>query len=207
MFGNFAAQAGVIAGKNFASVIIEWNFADVVVLGYDPFPSNINDRPRINTWRSDGTNLNYASGGRYVYYPPNSPTGRLFEPWGNRTTGELKLNIPLIGNTYAGVDAFIPSGASVTFTPPLGPNSWIKTATIPGEDQYQYLLKIGGNPKLKIELNSLDPSGYFEFLTNPTNNINNLMINFIHTGQSNISYNLYGIESGFQNNIPQLISL
>lgn len=166
MFGNFAAQAGVIAGRKFASVNIEWDFSDVLVLGFDPFPSNMNDRPRINTFRSDGTYLHYMSGGRYVFYPPFSPTGQIFEPWGDRRTGSFSLNIPLIGNTYAGVDAFIPSGVNVIFDPPIGVNSWQKVGTIENEDQYQYLLKIGTNPTLKLLFNS-QQNNFWNFSSNP----------------------------------------
>lgn len=155
MFGNYAAHAGILAGKNFASVNIEWNFGNITVLGFDPFPSNINDRPRINTFRSDGTNLNYMSGGRDVLYPPTGSNGAIYQPWGDRRTGSAKFNIPLIGNTFAGVDLFIQNtGVSVNFIPPMGPGSWNKVNTIPGEDQYQYILKNGTNPTLKI---SLDP--------------------------------------------------
>lgn len=167
MFGNFAAQAGVIAGRNFASVNIEWDFNNVIVLGFDPFPSNINDRPRINTWRSDGTNLTYMSGGRYVFYPPFSAMGEIFEPWGDRNTGSANINLPLAGNTFAGVDAFIPSGVSVTFEPPMGPDSWQKIATIPNEDQYQYLLKNGTNPALRVLLNYNALTSFWDFTSNP----------------------------------------
>lgn len=180
MFGNYAAQAGVIAGKNFASVNIEWDFNNVLVLGFDPFPSNVNDRPRINTWRSDSTNLTYMSGGRYVFYPPFSTTGQIFEPWGNRNTGIKNVNIPLAGNTFAGVDAFIPSGVNVTFEPPIGPNSWQKVGTIPNEDQYQYVLKNGKNPNLKIYLYDSESTQFWEFNQNPSAKIlSNFSVNFI----------------------------
>jgi hypothetical protein len=166
MFGNYAAHAGILAGKNFASVNIEWDFGNAVVLGFDPFPSNINDRPRINTWRSDGTNLNYMSGGRDVFYPPFSPTGQIFQPWGDRRTGQTEFNISLIGNTFAGVDVFVPStGIYIDFTPPLGPNSWTKINSIPGEDQYQYLLKNGKNPNLKISFET--PVLFWDFTEDP----------------------------------------
>lgn len=188
MFGNYAAQAGVIAGKNFASVNIEWDFNNILVLGFDPFPSNANDRPRINTWRSDGTNLNYMSGGRYVFYPPFSSTGEIFEPWGNRNTGSSNLNIPLPGNTFAGVDAFIPSGVSVTFEPPIGSNSWQKVATIPNEDQYQYLLKNGRNPTLKVLLNyNTGLMSFWDFTSNPVGKqLSNFSVSFTSPGNSGV---------------------
>lgn len=210
MFTNYAAQAGVIAGRNFASVNIEWNFDDVTVLGFDPFPSNINDRPRINTWRSDGTNLIYMSGGRYVFYPPFSSNGQIFEPWGDRRTGARNVNIPLIGNTFAGVDAFIPSGVNITFEPPLGPNSWQLVGVIEGENQYQYLLKNGNNPTLKVVLNQIltPPSGYFEFLSNSNENrFNNSYLTFRTSNNSDVNYELYSMRSGFKNNSGYLISL
>lgn len=187
MFGNYAAQAGVIAGKNFASVNIEWDFNNVLVLGFDPFPSNINDRPRINTWRSDSTNLNYMSGGRYVFYPPFSPTGEIFEPWGDRNTGSSNFNIPLAGNTFAGVDAFIPSGIAVTFEPPIGPNSWQKVATIPNEDQYQYVLKNGANPALRVLLNYTGLTSFWDFTSTPAGKqLSNFSVSFFSPGNSGI---------------------
>lgn len=189
MFGNWAAQAGVIAGKNFASVNIEWNFNDVLVLGFDPFPSNINDRPRINTWRSDGTNLNYMSGGRYVFYPPFSPTGDIFEPWGDRRTGIENINIPLPGNLFAGVDAFIPSGVAVTFEPPIGLNSWQKVGTILNEDQYQYLLKNGTNPTLRVILNNTTTNqiNFWDIISNPAGKqLNNISVSYSSPGNSGI---------------------
>jgi hypothetical protein len=153
MVGCLAAQAGVVSSKHFASVSIEWNFNNITVLGFDPFPSNINDRPRINTWRSDNTNFNYMSGGRFVFYPPFSPGGQIYEPWGDRRTGVRNFNIPIIGSTFAGVDTFISTGTNFVFQPPTGSNSWKQVSeNITDEDQYQYLLKIGDNPNLKVTL-------------------------------------------------------
>jgi hypothetical protein len=187
MFGNYAAQAGVIAGKNFASVNIEWDFNNVLVLGFDPFPSNINDRPRINTWRSDSTNLNYMSGGRYVFYPPFSPTGQVFEPWGDRNTGSANINLPLAGNTFAGVDVFIPSGVGVTFEPPMGPNSWQKVGTIPNEDQYQYVLKNGTNPALRVLLNYTGLTSFWDFTSNPAGKeLSGFSVSFTSPGNSGV---------------------
>jgi hypothetical protein len=187
MFGNYAAQAGVIAGKIFASVNIEWDFNNVLTLGFDPFPSNVNDRPRINTWRSDSTNLNYMSGGRYVFYPPSSPTGEIFEPWGDRNTGRQNINIPLAGNTFAGVDAFIPSGVGVTFEPPIGSNSWQKVGTIPNEDQYQYLLKNGTNPTLKVLLNYTGLMNFWDFTSNPVGKeLSGFLVSFTSPGNSGV---------------------
>ena len=92
------------------------------------------------------------SGGRDVLYPPTGTNGIIYQPWGDRNTGSRNINIPLSGNTFAGVDAFIPSGVGVTFEPPIGPDSWQKVATITDEDQYQYLLKNRNNPTLKVLL-------------------------------------------------------
>jgi hypothetical protein len=186
MFGNFAAQAGVIAGRKFASVTIEWNFNDTLVFGFSPFPSNINDRPRINTFRSDGTNLYYMSGGRYVFYPPFSPTGQIFEPWGDRRTGLINLNIPLVGNTYAGVDAFIPSGINVIFEPALGTSGWQKIASIENEDQYQYILNIGNNPKLKINIGAIQ-NNFWDFSSDPSGkSLTNFSVNYSSFNNSGI---------------------
>jgi hypothetical protein len=187
MFGNYAAHAGVVAGKNFASVNIEWDFGNILVLGFEPFPSNTNDRPRINTFRSDSTNLNYMSGGHYVFYPPFSPTGEIFEPWGDRNTGNQNINIPLVSNTFAGVDAFIPSGIGFTFNPPIGPNSWQKVATIPNEDQYQYILKNGINPTLRILLNYTGLTSFWNFTSNPVGTqLSNFSISFSSPANSGV---------------------
>lgn len=163
MFGNFAAQAGVIASNlisspNIIQPTLTWNFNDVIILDFSP-PGlqNINDRPRINSWRDnagtpDFNYLQYISGGRKMLSP--SPTGILLEPWGNRNTGIYKLPQTSIGgNKIAGIDFFTHNFSLPTnISPSLG--QWTTdTTSVTGEVKYQYQFKTGIKyPTINIEL-------------------------------------------------------
>jgi hypothetical protein len=97
MFGNFTAQAGILASNDFSPNIVQpilkWNFSGVLVFDFAPtLVGNINDRPRINIWRTvdnqpDSSYLKFISGGRDVLSPV--PIGRVLQPWGDRRTGVL----------------------------------------------------------------------------------------------------------------------
>lgn len=108
MFGNYTAQAGVIAfspsfSPNIINAKLTWNFNDVIVFDFVPYGrENINDRPRINIWRSvndipDFNNIIYISGGRNVLSP--APTGRIIQTWGDRRTGEYIFNSISVNNS------------------------------------------------------------------------------------------------------------
>jgi uncharacterized membrane protein YgcG len=164
MFGNFAAQAGVISSASESTAIIQprikWNFRDVLVLDFNPpGDKNINDRPRINVWRNvddvpDFNFLQYISGGRDVLSP--APTGSITQPWGDRRTGEIIFPEITIGdNISAGIDLFTHVFAlplTSTLSPPL--NKWtVDSTSIPGEVKYQYIFTTGDkNLQINVDL-------------------------------------------------------
>ena len=164
MFGNFAAQAGVIASNlisspNIIQPTLTWNFNDVIILDFSP-PGlqNINDRPRINSWRGvngdpDFSYLKYISGGKVMLSP--SPTGMLIQPWGDRNTGSYKFSQTSIGgNKVAGIDLFTHSFATpINLSPSLSQWSINTSSEVTGEVQYQYVFKTGSKyPIVNIEL-------------------------------------------------------
>jgi len=145
MFGNFAAQAGIIAGKTqIINASLEWNFNNVLTLNFDPL-SNYNDRPRINFWRSDSSALDtrylqFVSGGLDALYP--SPTGKIIQQWGDRRTGKINLDIPINPSQglIAGIDLFTHTWAKPTFLYPPFEQGWTSGSDtgVPHEIKYQY---------------------------------------------------------------------
>lgn len=120
-----------------ARINLNWNLQNYAVTAYNP-PQNENDRPRINTFRSDGAFVQYASAGRFIYLQPPVNTV-VSAPWGNRATGTYSVTIPITPSVRltAGADFF-----TQTFlpTPTLYPpqNKWkVLTTGNPGERQYQ----------------------------------------------------------------------
>ena len=111
---------------------ISWDFANVPITGFAPFPSNENDRPRINVFRSDNTYITYLSAGWAVLY-----AGEVYYPWGDRSIGSYLSEIPLTPGLSAGVDIFLPdSGLDISYiVPPL--NEWTVTNLGFGEIKYQ----------------------------------------------------------------------
>jgi hypothetical protein len=167
MFGNFTAQAGVIANNlnssiNVISPTVIWDFNNVLVMDYAPYGNeNINDRPRINLWRnvnglSDNNLLVYVSGGMDILSP--APTGNIISIWGDRRTGQVKFlpfSISSDGTDEisAGIDLFTHTFAKpINISPPI--NEWvIESGIIPNEIKYQYKFKTGEtNPIINIEL-------------------------------------------------------
>ena len=163
MFGNFSAQAGVIASNvisspNIIQPTLVWNFNNVLILDFNP-PGieNLNDRPRINSWRNNGgtTDLSYLkflSGGKTMLSP--APTGFLIEPWGDRNTGSIRLPQTSIGGSKtAGVDLFTHNFATPINLSPSLPQWSIDGTSVTGEIKYQYLFKTGAKyPVINIEL-------------------------------------------------------
>lgn len=123
---------------------ISWNTRNQTVTSYlpgEPSTNNANDRPRINTWKGDGTNIVYASAGNIFYNPV---TKTLSTPFGNRSTGNLKVPITLSASEICGVDIYVPSD----FYPKLKPSTgWTRKINplIPDEAIYQYIVNFG-NP-------------------------------------------------------------
>jgi hypothetical protein len=164
MFGNFAAQAGVIStnksgSPNFINPKLTWDFKDVLVMDFrPPGVQNLNDRPRINIWRSSDGNpdfnfLIYASGGKRILSP--APTGILIEPWGDRSTGSYEFPTVSISDNetvIAGIDLFtFPWATPIMIEPPL--NQWVTGFSNIDELKYQYQFNVGEtNPNFNIIL-------------------------------------------------------
>lgn len=115
---------------------ISWNTGTTVVTGYSPFPSNENDRPRINTWRSDATYVTFMSAGSAVWNPA---TSTFSSPWGDRRIETQQVTIPLYSNLSCGIDFFTDSRLPLpTFIPSL--TMWVSSSSVPGETKWQYTI-------------------------------------------------------------------
>lgn len=120
---------------------ISWNTNGVKITAYDPLV-NENDRPRINTFRTDGNFVVYMSAG-YILYNPY--TYQDFILWGDRTTGIEDVSIPLYGNLSAGVDIFTDDRLPLPYLIPSITN-WISSNTVnPNEIKYQYVINKNSN--------------------------------------------------------------
>lgn len=119
---------------------VSWNSGTTRITAYNPgqpIGENDFDRPRINTFRTDGTFVVYASAGQVVYNPVTNTTST---PWGDRRVGTLNLNIPLHGSLSAGVDFFTDDRLPTpVFSPPIGQWS-VETTGNPNERKYQYII-------------------------------------------------------------------
>jgi hypothetical protein len=194
MFGNFTATAGVVASNfvnspNIIEPTINWNFNDVFILDFNPpGVENINDRPRINSWRDndgipDFRYLQYLSGGQIMLSP--APVGTLIQPWGNRKTGSYKLSkLSIGGNRLAGIDLFTHNFATpINLNPPIQEWSIDNSLASSGELKYQYLFKTGNKyPVIDIEI---DYKNNCKPVTIPTCNPDTQLLSYIGTGALN----------------------
>lgn len=114
---------------------ISWNLGTNTVTSYNPGDSimaNELDRPRINTFRTDGSFIKYLSAGFEVL-----SGGQIFYPWDNRLSGYEIVSIPVPGSLSAGVDFF--TGSFLT-PPNLFPNTgWNSSVTNPEETNYKFV--------------------------------------------------------------------
>ena len=139
MLLNKEILAGIFGGaKKNIEFNLSWNTGTTIISAYTPI-QNENDRPRINTWRSDATNVTYLSAGSGNQWVPATNSFQA-SPWGNRATGSQKINISLYGSLSAGVDIFTDSFLPA---PTLSPATGWKTITtftppVLGQVQYQY---------------------------------------------------------------------
>ena len=125
---------GSSGAKNNITFNVSWDTTTTVITAYPP-PVNENDRPRINTWRSDGAYTVYMSAGNQVYDPVTKTTST---PWGDRSTGLESITIPVRSSHTAGVDFFTDNRFPV---PNLFPDIsyWTYNNTgNPNEIKYQY---------------------------------------------------------------------
>ena len=150
---------------------ISWDLTNVPITAFGPsgyIVGNTQDRPRINTFLSDGTNLNFVSAG-YIYQkalngnPAEFPA--IAAPWGDpsfnpplreKVTQQVVFNDAPSG-TFAGIDIFT---ANWMPTPVTIPNltGWTKSSTgNPTEDKYQITFDSPGTYTIDIKL---EPGDY-----------------------------------------------
>lgn len=114
---------------------ISWNMGTTVITSYnvgEPVLDNNNDRPRINTYRTDGTYINFMSAGFEVLCGKSS-----FFPWGDRLSGFNVTSIPVPGGLNAGVDFFTSTSlAAPILAPSIG--NWSQSIPNPGELLYKF---------------------------------------------------------------------
>ena len=150
---------------------ISWDLTNVPITAFGPsgyIVGNTQDRPRINTFLSDGTNLNFVSAG-YIYQkalngnPADFPA--IAAPWGDPSTSpplREKITQQVVFNdapsgTFAGIDIFT---ANWMPTPVTIPNltGWTKSSTgNPTEDKYQITFDSPGTYTIDIKL---EPGDY-----------------------------------------------
>jgi hypothetical protein len=142
----------------FIEVSVQWDFGNQIVFDFFPHESNINDRPRINLFRSDGNYLDYISGGKtFLRIPqdgtPNSPGTFLYEKWGDRNTGKKILKLPNLNvynedpasNLYYGLDVFTKNDYLPLSISPSFPIAWITDVSVINETKFTYILTGGEN--------------------------------------------------------------
>lgn len=145
---------------NEKKIQITWNFLNWTITAYTP-QVNDNDRPRINTFRSDGDYVIYLSAGSIIYNPTTIPIGSVNPnqigpaPWGNRISGTEIITIPLTGNLFAGLDFFTQNTLTSAFlSPPI--NNWNITSTgNPGEAKYQITFDRFSSKNISIYIGSV----------------------------------------------------
>jgi hypothetical protein len=131
---------------------LSWNTNNVIVTAYSPI-INENDRPRINTWRSDDDYVVYLSAGYVVYDKEN--TGADITPWGDRTTGSTVITLSLTGTLFCGIDLFTDKRLTEpVFVPSI--TNWVSSqASDINETKWQYIVTRDSNdldPTISITL-------------------------------------------------------
>lgn len=125
---------------------INWNTANVQITAYNP-EINDNDRPRINTFRTDNTYIVYMSAG-YILYNPY--TYQNFTVWGDRNIGSQNVLIPLRKSLSAGIDLFTDNRLPTPYLIPTLTN-WVTSNTVnPNEVKYQYIVSGTSNSAQNI---------------------------------------------------------
>jgi hypothetical protein len=168
-------------GKTNIVFNISWNTNSVTITAYDP-KVNENDRPRINTWKNDGTYAVYMSAGNQVF---DFTTKTFSNPWGDRTTGTEIVTIPLRTSQSGGVDFFTDDRLPVPFLVP-DISQWIITSTgNPNEKKYQYAVNRFANPSQNVSVD-VRRSGLWAF----NYSVNTSLVNFsVSAGSSTIKIN------------------
>lgn len=125
---------------------ISWNTENVQITAYNP-AVNENDRPRINTFRTDGAYVVYMSAG-YILYNPY--TYQNFTVWGDRSISSKNVLIPLRKSLSAGIDLFTDDRLPIPYLIPTITN-WISSNTgNSNEIKYQYIANSQSNSAQNI---------------------------------------------------------
>ena len=132
---------------------INWDLTNVPVTSFDP-DGNVNDRPRINTFREDGNYIQYLNAGGIYVDPSGTPFSPSTPPWGDRSVASTSISIPsynTIGQSLnAGVDVFVANSMGVEFQPPV--SNWTATSAQAGETQYQLLFTEPGTRNIRVKI-------------------------------------------------------
>ena len=145
-------------GMNY-NINVDFDLTNVPVTSFDP-DGNVNDRPRINTFREDGQFVKYLSAGGV--YEDDNTGGLSVPPWGDKSTASTNTNISAISGTAgitpgtlsAGVDVFTASNMEISLIPDI--SNWTVTNTNPGETKYQILFNTGGTKNIDVTIFPVD---------------------------------------------------
>jgi len=152
---------------------VDFNLTNIPITSFDP-DGNINDRPRINTFREDGEFITYLSAGG-VY--EDDVTGNLsITPWGNRSIASTSATISALSGTAgvdpgalsAGVDIFTSPNLEISLSPDV--SNWTVSATNPGEVRYQLLFNTAGTKDVSVTILPKDEE-VWDFTNPGTNSI------------------------------------
>jgi hypothetical protein len=139
---------------------ISWNFLNYTVTAYTP-RENENDRPRINTFRTDGNYVIYLSAGYTIYNPTTATIGTVGPyqvgpaVWGNRISGTEIINIPLIAGLSAGIDFFTQNTLPSAFFEPSFDKWKVEQTGNQGELKYQIMFDRYSSPSTNIYIGSV----------------------------------------------------
>lgn len=158
-------------GKTNINFNIGWSTNFVTITAYDTL-STENYRPRINTWRSDDTNIFPLSAG-YRVFDFNTKTFSF--PWGDRSNESTLITIPVKTTQTAGVDLYVDDRSPAPF---LVPNisQWTVTNTAnPNERKYRYSINRTSNKTQTISA-VLFESGFWTFNYTSNSSLNNFNV-------------------------------
>jgi photosystem II stability/assembly factor-like uncharacterized protein len=120
---NYNKEILCCTETGFLQFSIQWNFNNNIVYDFFPYEGNINDRPRISIFRSDGKYIDYVSGGfNFLKIPRNSgpenPDAYIYKKWDNRNIGIKQFRVPDIECLVRSGQTFVP------FDPSARANFW-----------------------------------------------------------------------------------
>lgn len=148
----FTVSAGDVINYN---INLNYDVTNVPITSFDP-DGNVNDRPRINTFREDGKFIKYLSAGGV--YEDDVTHALSIPPWGDKSTASTNTTISAISGTAgihpwtlsAGVNVFAPSNSYIQLTPDI--SNWVVTDSVPGEKKYQILFNTKGTKNLDVNI-------------------------------------------------------